>query len=93
MGTILKYVFYLILIVVIFLVGRGIYEGSIDSDTTVGEVVEQVDAGAKNMVKSGSETVEKAADDYKKAPKRLFRSTKNAGSSQSNGIKYSYPSF
>ncbi len=70
MGTILKYVFYLILIVVIFLVGRGIYEGSIDSDTTVGEVVEQVDAGAKNMVKSGSETVEKAADDYKKAPKK-----------------------
>ncbi len=45
MGTFLKYLFYLVLIIVIYLVGKGIYEGNIDRDTTVGEVVEQVEVG------------------------------------------------
>ena len=37
MGTLLKYIFYIILIIVIYLVGRGIYEGQINETTTVGE--------------------------------------------------------
>ena len=70
MGTFLKYLFYLILIVVIYLVGRGIYEGNINEQTTVGSVVDQVDSGAKQLATDTGNAVEKAVDDYKAAPKR-----------------------
>ena len=36
MGTILKYIFYIALIIIIYLVGKGIFEGSINETTTVG---------------------------------------------------------
>ncbi len=65
MGTFLKYLFYLILIVVIYLVGRGIYEGNISEQTTVGQVVDQVDSGMKNMANEAGNSVEKAVDNYK----------------------------
>ncbi len=69
MGTLLKYIFYIILIVVIYLVGRGIYEGSINENTTVGAVVDQVGEGSKQLAKDGANAVENAVDDYKAAPK------------------------
>ena len=69
MGTLLKYIFYIILIVVIYLVGRGIYEGSINEDTTVGSVVDQVGEGSKQLAKDGANAVENAVDNYKTAPK------------------------
>lgn len=65
MGTFLKYLFYLILIVVIYLVGRGIYEGNINEQTSVGQVVDQVDAGVKNMAAEAGNSVDRAVDDYK----------------------------
>ena len=49
MGTFLKYVFYLILIIVIYLVGKGIYDGDITEKTTVGQVVDTVETGAAQM--------------------------------------------
>ncbi len=70
MGTFLKYVFYLILLVVIFLVGKGIYDGNIDKTTTVGEVVNQVGDGTKQIVKDTGNAVEEAVDDYQSAPKK-----------------------
>ncbi len=70
MGTFLKYVFYLVLIVVVYLIGRGIYEGSITEDTTVGSVAEQVDMGSKEMMKNAENMVEEAVQDYKSAPKK-----------------------
>ena len=51
MGTLLKYVIYAILIVVLYLVGKGIYDGAINEQTTVGEVVDQVGEGSKQMAK------------------------------------------
>lgn len=69
MGTFLKYVFYAIVIVVLYLVGRGIYDGSINDQTTVGSVVEQVGEGSKELVKDGAGAVENALDDYQAAPK------------------------
>ena len=77
MGTLLKYIFYIILIIVIYLVGRGIYEGQINETTTVGEVGQ----GTKEIVKKGVDATVNAAedatdaakakaDDYKAAPKR-----------------------
>lgn len=53
MGTILKYLFYIILIVALYLVGRGIYEGQITEKTTVGEVMSDVGTGTKQLVKEG----------------------------------------
>lgn len=70
MGTFLKYLFYLILIVVIYLVGKGIYEGSIDEKTTVGQVVDQVDSGARQIAKDTGDAVENVVDNYKAAPKK-----------------------
>ena len=69
MGTFLKYLFYLVLIVVIYLVGRGIYEGSINEKTTVGSVVDQVGSGTKELVDETGNAVENAVDNYRKAPK------------------------
>ncbi len=72
MGTLLKYVFYAIVIVVLYLVGRGIYEGNIDRQTTVGAVVEQVGDGSRELVKDSANAVEKAVDNYQAAPKAVI---------------------
>ena len=77
MGTFLKYVFYLVLIVVVYLIGRGIYEGSITEDTTVESVAEQVDMGSKEMMKNAEDMVEEAVQDYKSAPKKEIEATGN----------------
>lgn len=69
MGTLIKYLFYLILIVVIYLVGRGIYEGQINEQTTVGEVVDQVESGTKGMVQATDNAVKNQIKEYKEAPK------------------------
>lgn len=60
MGTFLKYLFYLILLVVIYLVGRGIYDGDITKQTTVGSVMEQVGDGSKQLATDGANAVEDA---------------------------------
>lgn len=65
MGTFFKYVFYVILLLVVYLVGKGIYEGSINENTTVGGVVEQVDAGGRQMVQDGTAAVNNAVNDIK----------------------------
>lgn len=54
MGTFLKYLFYIALVVVIYLVGKGVYEGQIDEKTTVGQVVSDIGTGTKEMVKAAS---------------------------------------
>ncbi len=65
MGTFLKYLFYLILVIVIYLVGKGIYDGTIDKQTTVGSVVEQVDTGAKQMARDAGDAIDEAVDSAK----------------------------
>ena len=70
MGTFLKYLFYLILIVVIYLVGKGIFEGQITETTTVGEVVDNVESGTKRLVKEGVEATKDAVDDIRKRRKK-----------------------
>lgn len=70
MGTFLKYLFYIVLIVVIYLVGKGIFEGKITETTTVGQVVDNVATGTKDLVKEGAQATENAVDNYKQAPKK-----------------------
>lgn len=70
MGTIIKYLFYIILIVVVYLVAKGIYTGDINEKTTVGEVVSDVESGTKQIVKDGVNATQNAVEDYKKEPKK-----------------------
>lgn len=63
MGTFLKYLFYIALIIVIYLVGKGVYEGQINEKTTVGEVVSDVASGTKDIVRSGVNAAGDAVDD------------------------------
>ncbi len=65
----IKYIFYIALIIIIYLVGKGVYEGQIDEKTTVGQVVSDIGTGTKEMVKSGVNATENAIDNYKKTPK------------------------
>lgn len=78
MGTFIKYLFYLILLVVIYLVGRGIYDGNITKETTVGNVIEQVDEGSCELMR---ETGAEVKSGYDKAVKDL--SDKKAASERS----------
>lgn len=76
MGSFLKYVFYLVLIVIIYLVGKGIFDGKISEKTTVGEVVSQVETGAQNMVKETDKEINVEAAKYEEAPKAEIKVTK-----------------
>ena len=73
MGTFLKYVFYLVLIVVIYLVGKGIYQGEINEKTTVGEVADTVESGAVQMAKDGADSVKEEIKDYQEHPKEEIK--------------------
>lgn len=66
MGTVVKYVFYLVLLVVIYLVGRGIYDGNITKETTVGSVVNQVEEGSKEILDDTAQEVKRGYQDVKK---------------------------
>ncbi|MBQ7303675.1 MAG: hypothetical protein IJW75_01995 [Alphaproteobacteria bacterium] len=62
MGTLLKYLFYIFLIIVIYLLGVGFYEGTINKDSTIKEVASDVTEGTKEIVKDGYDTTKKAID-------------------------------
>lgn len=68
MGTILKYVFYVALILVVYLVAKGIYTGDINETTTVGQVVSDVGSGTKQIVNDGIDAAQEAVEDYKDKP-------------------------
>ena len=70
MRTFLKYLFYILLLLVIYVVGKGVYDGKINKNTTVEGVVSEVSDEAQNVVKKGVDAADKAIDDYKKAPKK-----------------------
>lgn len=85
MGTFLKYLFYLILIIVIYLVGKGIYDGTIDKQTTVGSVVEQVDTGAKQMAKDAGDAIDSTVDQARQSAGQRARETAPANTGQGTG--------
>lgn len=62
MGTLLKYLFYIFVIIVIYLVGVGFYEGTINKDTTVSEVAQDVADGTKELVKDGYKATKDAIE-------------------------------
>lgn len=74
MGTFIKYVFYLIVLMVVYLIGRGIYEGSITQETTVGNVAEQVDSGSRELAKEAGQGIKKG---YEGVKRDLSQKTEN----------------
>lgn len=64
MDTLLKYIFYIALIFVIYLVIAGFYQGKINKDSTIGEVTGEVSDNAKRII---SNTYDKAADTIQEA--------------------------
>jgi hypothetical protein len=53
MGTMFKYLFYAFILVAIYLIGMGVYEGAITDDTTVGQVGDEVEQGTKRLIRDG----------------------------------------
>ncbi len=49
MRTFLKYVFYLALLLVVYIIAQGVWEGSITNQSTISQVATDVKEGAQNM--------------------------------------------
>ena len=62
MGKVIKYLFYLILLIVIYLVGKGVYEGNINQNTTVGSVIKQVDEGGRELAQKAEKEAKRGYD-------------------------------
>ena len=65
MGTILKYMFYVALILVIYLVAKGIYDGKITEDTTVAQVGSNIADGTQQLVSDTKKAIDERADKAK----------------------------
>ncbi len=61
MGTFLKYMLYVLLIIVLYAVVKGFYDGKINSSTTLGNVVEQVDQETKNIANEAMDEIKKVS--------------------------------
>ena len=65
MSALLKYLVYIFLIIVIYLLGVGFYEGTINKDTTVEGVAQDVSTGTKEIIKDGYQATKNAIDSVK----------------------------
>ena len=94
MGTILKYIFYIALIIIIYLVGKGIFEGSINETTTVGQVVDDVKSGAADMAADVADTTKKAVEDTKAVNDVLAKAVEEASQAETaTDIRFNNVSF
>lgn len=60
MGTFLKYLIYVVLLVVLYVVIKGFYDGKINSSTTLGNVANQVEMETQEIATETSKAIEKA---------------------------------
>lgn len=67
MGTLLKYLFYAVVVIVIYFVAAGFYYGRFTKDSTVAEVTNQVSSQTGETIKDGyqvtKQTVQNATQD------------------------------
>ncbi len=59
MGTILKYIFYIVLIFIIYLVAKGIYDGQITKDTTVSQVGNNIEKSTQQLIGEAQKAIDK----------------------------------
>ena len=60
MGTLLKYLFYALIISAIYFIGVGFYQGTLHKESTISDVANHVSNNTKEMVKEGYETTKDA---------------------------------
>ncbi|MBQ7659969.1 MAG: hypothetical protein IJS26_04440 [Alphaproteobacteria bacterium] len=60
MGTFLKYVLYAFIIVAIYFVIAGFYEGKLDKNSTIGEMADHVTSNTENAIKDGYQSTKDA---------------------------------
>ena len=65
MGIMLKYLFYVFLIIVVYLLGVGFYFGNINKKTTIGEVVSDVSQGTKEVLQDSFDATKNIINDVK----------------------------
>lgn len=62
MDTLLKYIFYIAMIFVVYLVIAGFYQGRLDKNSTVSEVGTEVSDSAKEIIFNTADKVEEKVD-------------------------------
>lgn len=65
MGTVIKYIIYVLIIIALYIVGKGLYTGSITGSTTVGDVAVQIDNGTREIARDTANAVNEAVDDVR----------------------------
>ena len=65
MGTFLKYVIYIALIIAAYFIIQGVWEDKITEDSTVKEVVNQVGTGVDNAAQNAAQAVQNIKDSQK----------------------------
>lgn len=65
MNTILKYVFYIVVLFIIYLIGRSFFAREIDDTTTIGQTIDQVQDKAVNLASNMSHETGQAFDNIK----------------------------
>lgn len=65
MGTVIKYIIYVLIIIALYIVGKGLYTGSITNSTTIGDVAVQIDNGTREIARDTANAVNEAVDDVK----------------------------
>ena len=63
MGTILKYLFYVLVIAAIYFIGVSFYQGNITQDSTLKEVKNEVTSEATQAIKDGYNATKDAVMD------------------------------
>lgn len=63
MGTLLKYLLYALIIVIIYLLGVGFYNGTFTKNSTVGEVTSDITTQTKQMIKDGYDKTKDVVSD------------------------------
>jgi len=53
MGTLLKYLFYILIIAAIYFIGVGFYQGKLTKDSTVSEMTDHVTSNTTQVIKDG----------------------------------------
>ncbi len=60
MGTLLKYLFYILIIAAIYFIGVGFYQGTLNKNSTLGEMTEHVTSNTGDIIRSGYDTTKDA---------------------------------
>ena len=77
MGTLLKYLLYALIIIVIYLLGVGFYEGTFNKDSTVGEISSDVAQGTKRIIRDGYDSTKETVKDGYEATKDKIEEYEN----------------